>query len=102
MKKLQTARDRKRKGGRKVEGRKSFPEMAVGDHPANKVMAETIAMAKRFRRANSSTGKRMSFRVISAELEAPDYVNEKGRPSNPKSVRAMIEQRAAPAYRANV
>jgi DNA invertase Pin-like site-specific DNA recombinase len=93
VKKLKAARDRKRKGGRKVEGRKSFAEMAVGDQLANKVMAETIAMAKRLRRTNSRTGERMSFRDISAALEAAGYVNENGRPYNPKSVRAMVEQR---------
>jgi len=66
--------------------------MAVGDQPANKVMAETIAMAKRLRRANSRTGKQLSFRDISEALEAAGYVNEKGRPYNPKSVRAMVSQ----------
>ena len=47
---------------------------------------EVVAEAKRLRRASSTTGKRRSLQRISRELAAKGYVNERGRPFNPKSV----------------
>ena len=52
-----------------------------------------MAEAKRLRRASSTTGKRRSLQRISRELAAKGYVNERGRPFNPKSVRAMLERK---------
>ena len=84
VKKLKVARDRKRGTGpnrRKVEGRKSHAEV----HP------EIVAEARRLRRANPRTGERLSYRQISARLAEKGFVNERGAPFNPKSVKAMVE-----------
>jgi hypothetical protein len=48
-------------------------------------------MAKRLRRANPKTGKRLSFRKISAELAAAGYLNERGTPYQAVSVKRMID-----------
>jgi DNA invertase Pin-like site-specific DNA recombinase len=86
VKKLKAARDRKRGSGvdrQKVEGRKSHAELRP----------EVVAEAKRLRRANPKTGERLSFQRISDALAKAGFVNENGRPYNPKSVRAMVAQR---------
>ncbi|MBS0233461.1 MAG: recombinase family protein [Proteobacteria bacterium] len=85
VKKLKAARDRKRGSGvdrRKVEGRKSHSE----------TRPEVVAEAKRLRRANPKTGERLSYQRISKALAEAGFVNENGRPYNPKSVRAMTGQ----------
>jgi DNA invertase Pin-like site-specific DNA recombinase len=62
-KKLRAARDRKRKGGRKVEGRKSFAELKP----------EVVSLAKRLRCGSPKTGGRASCRTIARELEAAGF-----------------------------
>lgn len=84
VKKLKVARDRKRGTGpnrRKVEGRKSHVEA----HP------EIVAEARRLRRANPRTEERLSYRQISARLAEQGFVNERGSPFNPKSIKAMVD-----------
>ena len=39
----------------------------------------------------SHTGERRSLRKISAELAAAGYLNERGQPFNPNSVKLMLE-----------
>ena len=80
--KLRHARERVRNERGKCEGRKSHAEL----HP------DVVAEAKRLRRASPKTGARLSYRKISQKLAASGFVNEKGRPFNPKSIRAMAEQ----------
>jgi DNA invertase Pin-like site-specific DNA recombinase len=82
VKKLKAARDRKRATGAKAEGRKSHAE----ERP------ETVTLAKRLHRANPKTSKRRSLREIGAELAAAGHLNRNGRPSYPKSVRAMLRR----------
>jgi hypothetical protein len=48
-------------------------------------------MARRLRRASPKTGERRSLRQISAELEKAGYLNERGRPYNPNSIKLMLE-----------
>src|SRR5262249_53416618 len=79
--KLRHARERKRRGDGRCEGRKPL----AGTHP------QAGGLAKRLRGARPQTGGRGSFAKNSAELAAVGYLNERGRPFNPKSVRAMIE-----------
>ena len=43
--------------------------------------------------SQSYDGERRSLKRISGELAAKGYVNERGRPFNPKSVRAMLERK---------
>jgi hypothetical protein len=64
------------------EGRKTHAEL----HP------DVVAEAKRLRRASPKTGERLSYRQISARLEEAGFLNECGRPYNPKSIRAMVER----------
>jgi DNA invertase Pin-like site-specific DNA recombinase len=85
VKKLKAARDRKRATGAKVEGRKSHAERDA------KHGTDIVGLAKRLRRANPKTGKRRSLRQISAELAAAGHLNERGRPFNPNSIKAMLE-----------
>jgi DNA invertase Pin-like site-specific DNA recombinase len=78
--KLKHARDRRRAGGHRVEGRKPLAET----HP------EAVAMAKRLRRASPKTGRRRSLRAIAVELAEAGHTNEKGATFSAKSVLAMI------------
>ena len=74
--KLKAARDRKRKATGKCGGRKSHQEK----RPA------AVALAKALARQNG----RLSLRAIAVELEAQGYVNEHGKPFNPKSIASML------------
>jgi DNA invertase Pin-like site-specific DNA recombinase len=78
--KLKSARDRQRTSLGKCEGRKSHAE----ERP------DAVAMARRLHRRNPKTGHRRSLRTISAELAAAGFLNERGQPFNPKSVKAMV------------
>src|SRR5262245_271180 len=88
--KLRSNRQRKRlETGKKVGGRKSLAEQ----------WPEAVALARRLRRASPKTGKRLSFREISARLAEAGHPNERREPFNPQSVRAMIDgpqERGAP------
>ena len=46
---------------------------------------------RRLRRASPKTGERRSLRKISAELEKAGYLNERGQPYNPNSIKLMLE-----------
>jgi hypothetical protein len=61
-------------------GRKSHAEL----------WPKAVALAKRLRRPNAR-GEQLSFRDISARLAQAGHLNERGRPFNPQSVRAMID-----------
>lgn len=79
---LRSGRQRKRIAtGKKVGGRKSHVEQ----------WPQAVALAKRLRRTHSKTGEPLSLRVIGARLAKAGYLNERGRPFNPQSIRAMIE-----------
>jgi DNA invertase Pin-like site-specific DNA recombinase len=88
VKKLAGARSRKREALRKaglanpkVEGRRSHAE----------ARPEVVAEAKRLRRASPKTGERRSFRQIAKQLESMGHINERGRPYNATSIKAMID-----------
>jgi hypothetical protein len=55
-------------------------------------LTEAVEMAKRLRRASPKTGERRSLRRISAELAAAGYLNERGQPFNPNSIKLMLER----------
>jgi hypothetical protein len=65
--------------GEKVEGRKSHAELRP----------DVVKLAKALARKKPKGG-RLSLRSISAELAAQGYLNERGRPFNPKSVATML------------
>jgi DNA invertase Pin-like site-specific DNA recombinase len=78
--KLAAARKRKRIAtGVKVEGRKSHAE----------ARPDVVKLAKALARKKPKGGK-LSLRAIAAELAARGFVNERGRPFNPKSIAAML------------
>lgn len=79
--KLKGARDRKRRDTGKCEGRKAHSQ----------VRPEVVAEVKRLRRASPKTGERRSLREISRMLADKGELNERGRPYNPNSIKAMIE-----------
>jgi len=54
-------------------------------------LQKATELAKRLRRANPVTHKRMSLRRISEELAKQGHFNERGQPYNPKSILAMLE-----------
>jgi DNA invertase Pin-like site-specific DNA recombinase len=78
--KLAAARRRKRMAtGRKVEGRKSHAEKRP----------EIVALAKALARKKPKGGK-LSLRAVAAEMAAQGYLNERGKPFNPKSVSVLL------------
>ena len=78
--KLAAARRRKRIAtGMKVEGRKSHSEA----RPEVVKLAKTLARKK-------PKGGRLSLRAIAGALAARGFLNERGKPFNPKSVAAML------------
>ena len=91
--KLKSARDRKRLETGKCEGRMSRARRAelAGDLQGAVMVGEAVRMAKRLRRANPKTGKRLSLRKISAELAAAGYLNERGAPYQAVSIKRMLE-----------
>jgi DNA invertase Pin-like site-specific DNA recombinase len=94
--KLRHARERIRNERGKCEGRKSRiekAEKAKKDNNAKmaKALMGPVEMAKRLRRASPKTGERRSLRKISAELAAAGYLNERGQPFNPNSIKLMLE-----------
>jgi DNA invertase Pin-like site-specific DNA recombinase len=88
--KLRGARERLRKERGKCEGRKTRVERLNSDSEAAKAVLDGIALATRLHRASPKTGKRRSLRTISSELAAAGYLNERGRPFDPKSVGRML------------
>jgi DNA invertase Pin-like site-specific DNA recombinase len=79
--KLKGARDRKRREKGKCEGRKSHAEKRPG----------AVALARKLRRANPKTGRRLSLRKVSAALAEAGHLNERGRPFNQRSIKVMVE-----------
>ena len=77
--KLAAARKRKRETIGKCEGRKAHVEL----HP------DMVTQARLLRRKRPKGGQ-MSLRAISAELAIQGYLNERGRPYNPKSIASML------------
>lgn len=77
--KLAAARRRKRMANGKCEGRKCLVE----------TNPEAVALAKRLARKRPKGGK-MSLRAVSADMAARGYLNERGKPFNPKSVAVML------------
>ena len=85
------ARERIRKEKGKCEGRKSRVERKPEDA---EVVAKAIAMAKRLRRANPKTGKRLSLRKISATLADAGLLNERGVEYNHNAIRRWTHAEA--------
>ena len=77
--KLRGARDRKRRTGVKVEGRKSIAE----ERP------ETVELARRLARARPKGGKR-SLREISTALAEAGHTTKTGTPYAPTAVKLML------------
>ncbi|OAF18778.1 hypothetical protein [Bradyrhizobium neotropicale] len=78
--KLRGARDRKRRTGVKVEGRKSIAEQKP----------ETVEMARKLSRARPKGGKR-SLREISAALAAAGHVTKPGNPYAATAIKLMLD-----------
>lgn len=83
VKKLKTARERKREQTGKCEGRKGLRETSP----------EVVALAKRLHRASPKTGERRSLRTIARLLAEAGHVNSKGEPFAAKVVANMVRQR---------
>jgi len=77
--KLAAARKRKRIANGKCEGRKSTSE----------ARPEVVMLAKALARKKPKGGK-MSLRAVSAAMAAQGFLNERGRPFNPKSIANML------------
>jgi DNA invertase Pin-like site-specific DNA recombinase len=78
--KLRSARDRKREQMGRCEGR---PPLAQAN-------PEALKLARKLRRANSSTGKRMSFRDIAVKLAAAGHTAKSGKPLSPSVVKRLL------------
>jgi DNA invertase Pin-like site-specific DNA recombinase len=79
--KLKGARDRKRRAGLKVEGRKSIAEQRP----------ETVELARRFARARPKGGKR-SLREISAALAEAGHTTKTGKPYAATAIKLMLSR----------
>lgn len=77
--KLRGARDRKRRAGVKVEGRKSIAEQRP----------ETVELARKLARARPKGGKR-SLREISAALAEAGHTTKSGTPYAPTAIKLML------------
>ena len=82
--KLKGARDRKRRMGVKVEGRKSIAE----------TNPETVELARRLARSRPKGGRR-SLREISVELAAAGHMTKSGNPYAPTAVKLMLARGSA-------
>jgi hypothetical protein len=82
--KLKGARDRKRRKGVKVEGRKSIAEQSP----------ETVELARSLARARPKRGKR-SLREVSAQLTATGRMTKTGKPYAPTAIMLMLERALA-------
>lgn len=80
--KLRGARERKRKAGCKVEGRKSHAEKS----------ANTVALAKRLYRLSPKTKRRRSLRQIADELSRAGHHGSSGKPFSPSVIKRMVER----------
>lgn len=79
--KLRGARERKRRTGVKVEGRKALSETREG--------REAIALARKLARSRPKGGKR-SLREISAKLASEGHVTSAGTPYAATAVKLML------------
>jgi hypothetical protein len=82
--KLKGARDRKRAGGVKVEGRKSLVEIDAEENGGR-----MVELAQRLRRRRPKGGQR-SLREIAVELEKAGYVSRSGKPYGATAVARML------------
>ena len=81
MAKLKGARDRKRRAGLKVEGRKSIAEQ----RPA------TVELARKLARARPKGGKR-SLREVSAALAEAGHMTKTGKPYAATAIKLMLSR----------
>jgi DNA invertase Pin-like site-specific DNA recombinase len=81
--KLKGARDRKRRAGGKVEGRKSIAE----------TRPETVELARKLHRATPKGGRR-SLRKISDELAKRGHMTATGKPFAATAVKLMLAQQS--------
>jgi DNA invertase Pin-like site-specific DNA recombinase len=79
--KLRGARERKRRAGAKVEGRKSIAE----------TRPETVELARKLARARPKAGKR-SLREIAAELAAAGHTTASGNPYAATAIKLMLSR----------
>jgi DNA invertase Pin-like site-specific DNA recombinase len=79
--KLRGARERKRRTGAKVEGRKSVGEKRP----------EVVALAKKLARKRPKGGQR-SLREIAAELAAAGFMTSSGKPYEATAVKRLLEE----------
>jgi DNA invertase Pin-like site-specific DNA recombinase len=82
--KLAARRRKRMMTGEKVEGRKSHAE----------ARPDVVKLAKAFARRKPKGGK-MSLRAIAAALAEQGYLNERGKPFNPKSIAVMLAASAS-------
>jgi DNA invertase Pin-like site-specific DNA recombinase len=85
--KLRGARDRKRRTGVKVEGRKSIAEQTM--EADGRDGHATVERARSLARARPKGGKR-SLREISAELAAEGFTTKGGKPYAATAVKLML------------
>ena len=66
----------------KCEGRKTHKELDPN----------LVLLVKKLRKRNWKTKKQKSYRLISQTIADQGYLNENGKPYNPKSIRDMVLQ----------
>ena len=78
--KLKVARDRKRAATGRCEGRKPLAE----------VNPNAVAMARKLHRKDRTTGKRLSYRKIAAQLAESGHLAASGKPFGPSAIKSML------------
>lgn len=87
--KLKGARDRKRRTGAKVEGRKAIAEMTKKPDGTGRDGQATVALARALARARLKGGKR-SLRGVSAELAEAGHMTKSGKPYAATAIKRML------------
>ena len=90
---LSVSRERKKQQNKKgnyvtLEGKGK----CKGTKAKKELQPELVALVKKLRRRNWKTKKQMSLRKISQHLLELGYVNERGKPYNPQSIKDMVRQ----------
>lgn len=78
--KLRSARDRKIEETGRCGGRRKLAELAP----------EALRLARKLRRANPVTGKRMSFRDIAEKMAQAGYKAKSGKPFSPSVIKRLL------------
>jgi hypothetical protein len=77
-------------------GRREFDDTGLAFTQIGRIAASLRGKLAKVPARKKPKGGKLSLRAISAELAAQGFLNERGRPFNPKSIAAMLAARTRP------